>query len=140
MDTLVPDASVILKWVLPPDNEQHVGQALAMRSEIAWGKHRACVPALWFFEVGNALARRYPQQSGPHLRYLLDFGFETQDLAAILQPALELARRYGVTFYDACYHATAIVNDGLFVTGDQRYLDKAGAAGHICPLADWPPA
>lgn len=60
-------------------------------------------------------------------------------MAAILQPALALSQRCRVTFYDACYHATAIVNDGLFIS-DQRYLDKAGAEGHIRPLADWPSA
>jgi hypothetical protein len=27
-------------------------------------------------------------------------------------------RRYGVTFHDAAYHGTAIVEDGLFVTAD----------------------
>jgi predicted nucleic acid-binding protein len=56
----------------------------------------------------------------------------------LLEPTLDLVRRYGVTFHDASYHATAIIHDCLFITSDQRYLEKAAAAGHILPLAQWP--
>ncbi len=138
MAILVPDASVIIKWVVPPDNEAHVDQALALRREIVWKNRPVRLPALWYYEVGNILARRFPEQAQAQMSGLLALGMLEQELAGVLEPALDLVRRYGVTFYAASYHATALVNDGLFITSDRRYLEKAAAAGHILPLAEWP--
>jgi predicted nucleic acid-binding protein len=140
MAILVPDVSVIIKWVVPPDNEAQVEQALALRQEIAWKNRPVRLPALWFYEVGNILARRFPEQAQAQMAGLLALGMEEQPMPLLLEPALDLVRRYGVTFHDASYHATALINDGLFVTSDQRYLEKAAAAGHIQLLADWRPA
>ena len=60
---VVPDASVILKWVLPSGEEPDLGQALALRDSIANGHVRAVVPSLWVYEVGNTLARRQPERA-----------------------------------------------------------------------------
>jgi len=40
-------------------------------------------------------------------------------------------------YYDAAYHALAINRDGLFVTADEQYIQKAGSSGHILHLKDW---
>ena len=53
---VVPDASVILKWVLPPADEA-VGRALALRDAIGNDDVQALVPELWLYEIGNAVAR-----------------------------------------------------------------------------------
>ena len=53
-----------------------------------------------------------------------------------LSHALELTRRYGVTFYDAAYHAHAIVERGVFVTADARYLQRTGEASAM-HLSAW---
>ncbi len=50
---------------------------------------------------------------------------------------LGLTRRYEVTFYDASYHALAIVTGGRFVTADEKHLTKAGDAGYLIYLRDW---
>jgi predicted nucleic acid-binding protein len=42
-----------------------------------------------------------------------------------------------VTFYDASYHALAIVADGQFVTADEQHLQRAAEAGHLAHLKDW---
>jgi hypothetical protein len=68
MDVFVPDASVILKWVLPPDNERFVDQALALRNSLLNGAATLAVPSLWYFEVGNTLARKYPESAPEQLR------------------------------------------------------------------------
>ena len=49
---VVPDASVILKWVLPSDDEPDADQALALRDAILGEDIRALVPALWLYEAG----------------------------------------------------------------------------------------
>ena len=43
----------------------------------------------------------------------------------------------GVTYYDAACHALAIVNRGVFVTADERYVRRAAEAGFLKRLEDW---
>lgn len=97
-----------------------------------------CVPALWIYEVGNTLSRKLPtmlSQALPALRRLeLPEAEMGDDWAA---RSAEIAVRYGVTFYDAAYHALAIQEAGVFVTADERYLQKTAELGHIAHLRDW---
>ena len=135
---VVPDASVILKWVLPSEDEPNLGQALKLRDAIADGRVRAVVPSLWFYEVGNTLARRRPEHVEHSLGVLSRFDLESATRSPQwLEWALELTQRYGVSFYDASYHAHAIVGHGVFVTADERYIARAGQAGFVIPLAEW---
>ena len=135
---VVPDASVILKWVLPSEEEPNLGQALALRDSIADGHVRAVVPSLWIYEVGNTLARRQPERAERSLDVLSRFDLESAPLSPRwLECALHLTQRYGVTFYDASYHAHAIVGRGVFVTADGRYVGRAGGAGFVMPLSKW---
>ena len=135
---VVPDASVILKWVLPSEEEPHLGQALALRDSIADGHIRAVVPSLWIYEVGNTLARRQPERAERSLDVLSRFDLESAPRSPRwLECALHLTQRYGVTFYDASYHAHAIVGRGIFVTADERYIGRAGRAGFVMPLSEW---
>ena len=104
---VVPDASVILKWVLPSGDEPDLAQAIALRNSIADGRVRAIVPALWIYEVGNTLARRQPDRAERSLRTLLRFNLESAPQSPRwLESALDLTQRYGVTFYDASYPRT----------------------------------
>lgn len=135
---VVPDASVILKWVLPPATEPDVRQVLAVRDAIATGSARALVPALWIYEVGNLLARERPGEASRLLNVLIRFGLaDAPRSPAWLRCVLNLTKSYGVTFYDAAYHAHAIVERGVLVTADERYVDRASAAGFVMRLSDW---
>ena len=135
---VIPDASVILKWVLPSADEADADRALALRDAIASGVIHALAPDLWLYEVGNTLARRLPEQAGLLLDVLVRF-----DLPRALpsrkwrSQVHDLTRRYGVTFYDAAYHAHAILERGVFVTADERYFQQAGKASFILPLSEW---
>lgn len=138
MTLVIPDASVLLKWVLPPDHEQHMEQALALRHDIAWQKLDARVPSLWYYEVGNTLARRYPAEAGKHLENLRHFGLqECAPNPALEQRILWLTSKFNVTFYDAAYHALAIVLEGVFVTADEKYLQTVSGEAHTRHLKDW---
>ena len=135
---VVPDASVILKWVLPADDEPDVGRAVALRDAILSGDVAARVPALWYYEVGNTLARRFPDQAPHVLDVLSRFALTgAPRTSAWLAVTLELTQRFGVTFYDASYHAHAITREGVFVTADERYVRRAGEAGFLVRLRDW---
>ena len=135
---VVPDASVILKWVLPPATESDVRHALALRDAIATGSVRALVPTLWIYEVGNLLARERPGEASRLLDVLVRFGLaDAPRSPAWLGCVLKLTKRYGVTFYDAAYHAHAIVERGVLVTADERYVDRARTAGFVVRLSEW---
>jgi len=56
-----------------------------------------------------------------------------------LAKTLELTQKHDVTFYDASYHALAIVNGGSFVTADTRYVTKTASSGSVIALSDWRP-
>ena len=135
---VVPDASVILKWALPPEDEPEAERALTLLDAIIDGRVRASVPALWLYEIGNTVARRFPEHAPEWAAVLMKLDLDVSAPSSRwLDTSLALTREHGVTFYDASYHAIAVLGDGVFVTADRRYVDKARAAGHLALLSAW---
>ena len=135
---VTPDASVLLKWVLPGDDEQDTDAALALRDEAVAGILDLVVPQLWIYEVGNTLARRFPDDAEALLASLADFGLAEARLDSDWRKrAVSLAVTYEVAFYDAAYHAVALGLGGVFVTADERYVRRASGAGSISSLRLW---
>lgn len=138
MSQVVPDASVILKWVLPETGEQYYAQAEALRQSYLDNEVTLIVPSLWRFEIGNTLARRYPDHVLEDITDLQNMGMrEPLPSQQWLEAACSLAQEYSVSFYDTAYHALAVVESGLFVTADERYLRAVGSHANVCHLADW---
>jgi predicted nucleic acid-binding protein len=139
MNVLVADASVILKWILPPGSEDYQQQAWAIIDAVGDRRVEIKVPSLWFFEVGNLLARRYPAQAEQQLGDLLAALGPGESLSAPdwQRQIVALTTRHRVTFYDAAYHALAVVNEGIFVTADEKYLKAVGDDKHAMHLKDW---
>ena len=130
---VTPDASV-----LPGNDEQDTDAALALRDGAVAGTLDLVVPQLWIHEVGNTLARRFPDDASELLASLADFGLTE----ARLDPdwrmrAVSLSVKYGVTFCDAAYHAVALGLGGVYVTADERYVRRASAAGGVSSLRLW---
>lgn len=135
---VTPDASVLLKWVLPGDDEQDTDAALALRDGAMNGTLDLVVPQLWIYEVGNTLARRFPGDADELLASLADFGLTEARLDSRWRSrAVSLSVTYGVAFYDAAYHAVALGLGGVFVTADERYVRHASKAGGISSLRQW---
>ena len=135
---VTPDASVLLKWVLPGDDEQDTDAALALRDGAVAGTLDLVVPQLWMYEVGNTLARRFPADADALLASLADFGLAEARLDSNWRRrAVSLAVTYGVAFHDAAYHAVALGLGGVFVTADERYVRRASSAGGISSLRLW---
>ena len=135
---VVPDASVILKWVLPDADEHHLENALRIRHLSIQGQLTLIVPSLWFYEAGNIISRKHPKQSKEFLEAALEFGLrEVHWNKPWLDRCLSLVQRYEVTFYDAAYHSLAIVEDGIFVTADEQYVKKTKAIGAVKSIRDW---
>jgi predicted nucleic acid-binding protein len=134
---VVPDTSVLLKWVLESDDERDRDRALEIREGWLAGRYSIVLPSLWFFEVGNILAMKQPALAAEVMRILTDYGLEEEPPAAIFPRAFELMKRFKVTFYDAAYHATAMNHSGVMVTADDAYYRKTSRAGHVEVLANW---
>ena len=135
---VVPDASVLLKWVLPAEDEGHVTQAQALRQAFVDKDIALLLPPLWFYEVGNILTRRQPEDADARLRMLVNMAIPEAKPDPVWHEAIcTLVNTHNVTFYDAAYHGLAIVENGVFITSDQKYLNKVGPEPHVRPLADW---
>jgi predicted nucleic acid-binding protein len=134
---LVPDASVLLKWILRSDDEPDRDRALALKT--AWMED-ACelvVPSLWVFEVGNILGLKHPASAASLLQGMIDLGMKEEAPHGYATAIIGLMREHKVTFYDAAYHALAIRHRGTMLTADRAYVKKAGRAGHVTLLNDW---
>jgi predicted nucleic acid-binding protein len=138
---VVPDASVLLKWVLPSNDEPDTDKALLLRAAIVHEAVRSLVPPLWLYEVGNTVARRFPMHAGAWLSALMKFGIkEAPPSPPWLAKTLELTGRYEVSFYDAAYHALALIHGGLFVTADAQYVSRVTEPGNVVALSAWQPS
>lgn len=139
MSVYVVDASVILKWVLPKNISPLQHQALSIRDALIEGKINIIVPSLWRYEVGNTLGRLIPANAYDLLTACTDIGFyEAKESSERDKTALDLMNQWQVSFYDASYHALAIVNDMEFITADEKYSHKVKDQGNILALKDWP--
>ena len=137
MNVAVVDASVILKWVLE-QNEEDLEHARAIQRAAVQGKLRILVPPLWRFEVGNTLVRKVPDHAETWLHLCETSGLEEMSVTDEVQAkTVELCRKHGVTFYDASYHALALVSKGTFVTADERYVAKAKLSGSVVHLSEF---
>lgn len=137
---VVPDASVLLKWVLPAEDEPDTDKALRLRTAIENEAVHALLPALWLYEVGNTVARRFPIHAPRWLSALMKFGIQVAPPSELwLARTLELTRRYEVSFYDAAYHALALIHNGTFVTSDAKYVNRVREHGAAMTLREWEP-
>jgi predicted nucleic acid-binding protein len=106
MTVLVLDASVAVSWCFPDRRTDFTAHVLRETSSAF-----AVVPGLWALEVGNALAvserKGYltSNQLADFLRDLGDLPLQVEHLSTdrALGRALEIARTFKLTTYDACY-------------------------------------
>jgi len=128
---LVPDTSVVIKWLR--QGEILAEQALALRAAYLDGQIRLSVPGLLAYELANVL--RYKDdlstaQVEEAVQSLFDMGLEwAPPTAALMRRAAVIARAAGVTVYDATFAALAESMEATFVTADEDLVRR---------LAAWP--
>ncbi|MCD4750039.1 MAG: type II toxin-antitoxin system VapC family toxin, partial [Thermoanaerobaculales bacterium] len=88
---------MMLKWVLPPENEPNAQEALAVLDQFVAGDIVLAVPSLWYFEVGNTVARLVPQEAGEYLKQLRRLGITEAEIdPSVEDTALGYVQRFGV--------------------------------------------
>lgn len=131
MKLIVPDASIILKWVLRGGEDEKDG-ALSVLHGWLERKHEIMLPSLWLFEVGNIIGRKEPELAPDIMKRLVAYEFaEIKITGALVDAILKITREKKVTFYDASYHTTAISQKGVFITADRDYYNKTKDMGGI---------
>lgn len=99
----------------------------------------ALAPAVWPLEVGNVIVRAEAKnllseaRSAVFLALLQDMAIQVEPISAqrALSDTLQLARRYGLSSYDASYLELALREGLPLATNDQKLrqaLEKAGGA------------
>jgi len=136
---IVPDASVILKWVLEKEAEPGYRQASMLQEALLAEEIEIRVPTLWRYEVGNVLGLKKPSLATELMGALLAYEFDEVPLKN--EYALDVLQHMGevpgVTFYDAAYHVLALRTNGLYLTADTAYVKRAKRKGHVSLLSEW---
>lgn len=136
---VIPDASVILKWVLEKDDEPGYAKALKLQEAILADKVEIRLPTLWRYEIGNVLGLKKPKMASDLMGALLAYEFEEVPLQAeyALDVLAHMREVPGVTFYDSAYHVLALRIKGWYVTADVMYLRRAKRRGRVELLHEW---
>jgi predicted nucleic acid-binding protein len=133
----VLDASVALAWMLP--DEAHAAEARRLIEAVV--EEGAVVPGHWRLEVGNGLLmaeqrRRVPQGTMAAMLgrlAALPIALDPETAARAWDAAPTLARRHGLSLYDAAYLELA-VREGLALASFDASLRRAAIAEQV-PVA-----
>jgi predicted nucleic acid-binding protein len=126
--TFVVDASIVVAWAFDEVNVAASGARERMRRE------PAVAPALWWFEVRNALVQgerrgRFTElRTARFLRNISRLAI-TVDRAPSEPGVLTLARRHRLTVYDAAYLELALREALPMATLDEALASAARAEG-----------
>lgn len=130
---VVLDTSVVVKWYR--QGEVLADHALAVRNAYLAGQIAVSVPSLLAYELANVL--RYKRdlstaQVQQAVQSALDMRFEwVMPSRGVLQRAVEIARMFDATVYDAVFAALAESVSATFVTADERLCKRLDALGHV---------
>jgi predicted nucleic acid-binding protein len=136
---VVPDASVILKWVLEREDDPGHAQATKLQEALLAEEVEIRLPTLWRYEVGNVLGLKKPRMATELMGALLAYEFDEVPLRTeyALDVLKHMGEMPGVTFYDAAYHVLALRVKGLYLTADGAYIRRAKRKGHVVLLNEW---
>lgn len=142
MILVVVDASVAVKWFLPPtEAEQGHDRAVALLEGLISGQIALREPPHWLAEVAAVLSRLAPATARQNIEDLYVMRIPVMETAEIYVTASKLAVSLDQHLFDTLYHAVALASpDCTLVTADERYYDKARKEGSIALLREFDPA
>lgn len=134
---IIPDSSTIIDLVAKKKIDEKACTKLL--HDITHGDiHIAMLPLL-YWEVGNWVGRTYPKMATELLSSIMLWDTVEHPLDIyIVARTIEITSKYrGVTFYDASFHALAIILNGTLITSDKAYYNATHKLGHIRLLKDY---
>lgn len=133
MNRFVLDASVALKWAIPPANETLSAESIQLLQEYVNGKVDFLVPDIFWAEVGNVIwkgvrLRRWSRAAADRIASEMQArNFSTVPSRTLLTEALRIALAYDRTVYDCLYVALAIRSKSQMITADERLANALAA-------------
>lgn len=133
----VIDNSVTMRWLFGDGSETDRLYAESVLIQLQTQESQVVAPAVWPLEVGNVIARAEAKgwlteaRSAVFLALLRDMAIEIDRRSGEFAHAdtLQLARRYGLSTYDASYLELALREGIPLATNDaalRKALKKAG--------------
>ncbi len=123
MTAIVLDASAVAKWFV---KEEGSSDMRTIRDEIASGELKGYAPDLVLIEIANLL--RYSRGASPEDAInavgSLSILIHLKRSEEVLEEAIKLAFKRGITVYDSLYVALAMKIGAKLVTYDEKLLDK----------------
>jgi predicted nucleic acid-binding protein len=130
---LVLDASVAVKWFLPPRDEDLVPEALSLFRRHQAGEIQFVVPDLFWVEFASvtwkAVRRRRWEFADAKrtLSDMLSYRVATVPTNQLVEQALEIASTYNRAIYDSTYVALAMRTRCDMITADEKLVNALGS-------------
>lgn len=122
---VIVDTSVVYKWYSLEENSD---QARVVLKNHLNGQEIICAPELILYELTNAWVTKTGltlSQIKKNFKNFKDDNILLEGLSyEIISKALELAKKYKITIYDASYITLAKQKKCLFITADQKLIEK----------------
>lgn len=120
------DASVILKW-LTQDKESDLEKAFQLREDFMERKIDLICPELLIYEIANVLRYKENLEEKLILKAIMSI-YAMEILMSvnqkIMENAVKLARKYGITVYDSTYLSFAQHAGSHLITADKKLFQK----------------
>jgi len=128
----VLDNSVVMRWLFVDGTQNALDYSARILKLLAQEDNTAVVPFVWGLEVGNVIVRAESKgllqeaRSAEFLGILHDMAIEIDDRSnqQALGDTLQIARRFGLSTYDASYLELAL-REGLPLATNDDKLKKA---------------
>jgi predicted nucleic acid-binding protein len=130
---LVLDASVAVKWLLPPGDEQLIKEALNLLRSHDAGAVDFIVPDLFWTEFAHAAQSGVRRRRWSHsaavdaLRAMLGYELRTIPSRLYTERALIIALANNCSLYDSIYVALAEEADCEMITADEKLVNALGS-------------
>ena len=138
MKRYVIDTSVAVKWFSKVESDTK--KALQLRQQMLDGICSVTVPDLLIYELANAL-KHNPNFLSKDVKVALDsifnMGIEIRKAdSLVLSHAIDIAFRFNVTVYDACFMALSQIEKMPFITSDYKFIEHVKGFKGIIRLSD----
>lgn len=130
------DTSVAVKWFIAGD-EPGRNEALLVLDNLCSEPHHYAVPELFFNEMLAVFCRLLSDASEikEYMRVLEQLGMERiGNGSQLLNRAVEIAKQFNISGYDAIFAAAASLVGGVWLTADKAAVKKLRRADFIKPL------
>lgn len=142
MNEVVLDSCVFSKLFLQETDRQ---DAIELISYFSQNQYKILVPSLFLYEVMSIAGASQYSLLKVHglINQFKRVNLEVIEVGEdVIIQAIEIAnsghKKSGFpSFYDASYHALAIINKCQFITADKRHVVKAKNFGYVTLLSDW---